>query len=217
MSRCHRQRCLTAVLLAGLCVSGAAAHPLDLSGRPRNSLTGQFTWELQLANGMTARWKTTDGRAGAVQEGESTWFRGAKTLGSRRLDMVVASYGLLVTVERSEAEKRAASMAKDDVPGLDAAHAQLNAKLDEMTATCQHLPEPQQLACNMAFNVPVEALTKKIYDLEDAARTRADKIGAVCTVLKLKVRDGVVSGQADYCAGEPNVVVTGTVRPLGSR
>lgn len=213
----HRQRwqafCATA-LLGALFAGVVHAHPLDLSGRSRNGLAGPYAWDIQLANGLTAQWKTAEGTAGLVQAGESEWFRAGMPLGSRRVEMEVASYGLLVTVERTADEARAAAAAESDVPGLEAAQEKLNLMLDRVSAECHNLPEQQQAVCSMKFNAPVEALTQKIYALESAAKAKADRISDVCTVLKLNVRDGVVSGQADYCAGEPDVAVKGTVRSI---
>lgn len=207
-----------AVVASMLCASVGQAHPLALSsGRPRNDLTGSFVWELQFANGMRAQFRTTDGRAGAVQAGASDWFLGAKRLGTRNLDMQVASYGLLVTVERTEDEDQLAASVRDDVPGRGALQAKLDATLDRMAAQCKALSEPRYTACTMQFNAPVEALSQSIAQLEDAAKAKADRVGAVCMVLKLRVQDGKVSGKADYCAGEPGVAVSGTVQALRAR
>lgn len=207
-----------AAAVSMLCACVSQAHPLALSsGRPRNDLTGSFVWELQFANGMRAQFRTTDGRAGAVQAGASDWFQGARHLGARKLDMQVASYGLLVTVERTEDEDQLAASVRDDVPGRDALQAKLDATLDRMAAHCKAFPEPRYTACTMQFNAPVEALSQSIAQAEDAAKAKADRVGAVCTVLKLRVQDGKVSGKADYCAGEPGVAVSGTVQPLRAR
>jgi|GEM_PF-2341046 hypothetical protein len=206
------------VAAAGLllaCALGAQAHPLELSSaRPRSDLTGSFVWQLQFANGMRAEFRTTDGRAGAVQGGVSDWFLGSKRLGTRNLDMQAASFGLLVTVERTEEEDQLAASTRDDVPGREALQAKMDATLDRMAVQCHALPEPRYTACTMQFNAPMEAIAQSMARLEDAARAKAERIGVLCAVLKLRVLDGKVSGKADYCAGEPGVAVTGTVRPV---
>ncbi|RZI40809.1 hypothetical protein EGT07_21150 [Herbaspirillum sp. HC18] len=206
-----------AVLLAVAALCEAGAHPLELSGKPRNGLYGSYVWELKLANGMTTRWETSDGRAGAIQDGQSEWFQHGRPLGRRPVALFASKMGLLANVQRTEAEDNAAYAIQNDTPELDALSEKFNALLDKISAECSSLPEVKQAACTAKYEPQVQALQNRIYAQKDAVDRKANGVSAVCNQLDLKVRDGQVSGIASNCGSSGDIAVTGTYRSVAAK
>lgn len=190
---------------------------LTHSQAPAVRVGGDYVWELKLANGMTSRWKTSVGTGGAALAGQSEWFQGGKALGTRKVELESASYGLQATVQRTEAEDNAAYEIQNNTPEGDATADKLNALLDKITEECSKVPEEKQAACSQKYEGQMEALQKKMYAQKDTTAKKANSVSAVCSELKLKVRDGKVTGTGSNCGGADNVAVTGTFKPVSAK
>ncbi|HJW54681.1 MAG TPA: hypothetical protein VJ577_05345 [Burkholderiaceae bacterium] len=208
---------LFVALLAIAALSEAGAHPLELQGRPRSGLDGSYVWNLKLANGMTTRWETSVGKTGAVQDGESEWFRHGRSIGKRRVELEANKVGMMAIVQRSEAEDNAAYAIQNDTPELDALSDEFNALLDKISAECSSLPEEKQASCSGKYEQRVQALQNKMYAQKDAVARKSNSVSAVCTRLNLRLRDGTVSGTASNCGPEGDVPVTGTYRSVAAK
>ncbi|MGE5486169.1 MAG: hypothetical protein ACM3PQ_00035, partial [Methanosarcina sp.] len=169
------------------------------------------------ANGMSTHWETADGKSGAVQDGQSEWFRNGRSLGKRRVELEASKVGMMAIIQRTEAEDNAAYAIQNDTPALDALSEKLNALLDKISAECSSLPEIKQAACTGKYDTQVQALQDKMYAQKDAAARKANSVSAVCTRLNLKLRDGQVSGTASNCGSEDDVAVSGTFRPVAAK
>lgn len=184
---------------------------------PAVRVGGDYVWELKLANGMTSRWKTSVGTGGAVLAGQSEWFQGGKPLGTRKVELESASYGLQATVQRTEAEDNAAYEIQNKPSESDNTAEQLSALLDKITEECSKLPDNKQAACSQKYQGQMDALQKKLYDQRDTTAKKAAGVSAVCSELKLKVRDGKVTGTGSNCGGANDVAVTGTFKPAAKK
>lgn len=205
---------LIVALLAVAALASARAHPLELQGGPRIALSGSYVWDLTLANGITTHWETAPGTAGAVLAGYSEWYQRGKPLGSRRVELETSNEGLLATVERTPAETNAAHALENDTPELDALSEQYNALLDRISGECGSLPDNRQAACSTKYQARVDTLQRQMYAQKDAAAKKTARANAVCTQLRLKLREGRVTGSASNCGQDGEVAVTGTYRPM---
>ncbi|HEY5801314.1 MAG TPA: hypothetical protein VIT92_13905, partial [Burkholderiaceae bacterium] len=192
------------IVLAALLLGSAPLHAQPLA-RPSGHLAGDFIWELKLANGLTSRWTTTQGRAGAVADGSSVWLRDGVPVGPARDVMVLVGAGhYLAKVDLAGDEASRAYAARTDTPELEAVRARHSAVMDKSIAECGTGAD-EKPGCAARYSGQIDKLGAQIVALEAVLEKKALAVSAVCTRLKLRLQGMAITGTADHCAGQDNV------------
>ena len=201
------------LLLAALACGHAHAQKLTLSPLSAPALAGRHIWDLQLANGMRSRWETADGKAGALQDGQSLWYRAGELLGSRALRLFASRGAYLAEVTPSREERdMAADLAA--FPELDEALARLAALTDRIAAECGDPDTARgdaQLRCVAPFEARIHGAQQAVAAQRAAREAKLHAVGAACSRLRLRIDNGAVTGMAT-CQGREGISVTGTLR-----
>ena len=177
---------------------------------------GRYTWELQLANGMSSRWLVDATRCeGRDLRGTSSWNQKGKSLGERPVALAGSGTDWSAQVEPTAEEQQALSeqlTAQASNPGTDAAMAQITLLSQKMGDECTKLPPAKMQPCFEKYQkliAPHQAVLQQAGDqMQQASSVR--KVG--CMELELAVgAGGAVSGKGSGCGAPGDTSVKGRV------
>lgn len=189
---------------------------------PVFQVSGEYRWELKLANGMQAKLTAKYGDDYALR-GDAQWTRGGKKLGTRPVQIEdadpvhpVAGKAVL-TVERTEPDFDVVSASADAEPAQDPEEARVLVALQEVGAKMQQECGGAEsveaiTACFDKYRAESEPLKRQAEQFEERRRAMNDVHPAACSKLWLTVDTaGKVSGKAYGCTKPGEVEVTGTL------
>jgi hypothetical protein len=183
---------------------------------PAVQVGGRYTWELELANGLSSRWQVDATRCeDADLRGTSTWAREGKTLGERPVALNGAEAQWRARVEPTAAEQEALSeelQARSSEASTNAAIEKLTALSQQMGEECSKLAPAQMQPCFEKYQKLIAphqaALQKAGEQMQQASSVR--KVG--CLELSLAVgAGGAVSGSGEGCGAPGKTAVKGRV------
>ena len=196
---------LAASPVSGIQVSVPVAH-----------VGGRYTWELELANGMSSRWSVDATRCEDVDlRGTSTWVQKGKSLGERPVALDGSGARWSARVEPTAEEQQALSTQLREQSadtGTTAALQQLNQLGEKMSAECSKLAPAKMQPCFEKYQKLLAPHQQRLQQAGDRMKEAASVRKVGCMELTLAVgAGGSVSGKGSGCGAPGDTAVKGRV------
>jgi hypothetical protein len=177
---------------------------------------GRYTWELQLANGMSSRWQVDATRCeGAYLRGTSTWSQKGKSLGERTVGLAGSGTKWSARVEPTAEEQEvlgAQLQAQSDDASTNAAMEQLTLLSQKMGDECTKLAPAKMQPCFEKYQKLLAPHQQRLQQAGDRMKEAASVRQVGCMELQLAVgTGGSVSGTGSGCGAPGDTEVKGRV------
>ena len=177
---------------------------------------GRYTWELQLANGMSSRWQVDASRCeGRDLRGTSSWTQKGKSLGERPVALAGSGTDWSAQVEPTAEEQQAMSdqmMAQGSNASTEAAMEQLTLLSQKMGDECSKLPPEKMQPCFEKYQKLLAPHQQRLQQAGDQMKEASSVRQVGCMELELAVAaGGAVSGKGSGCGAPGDTSVKGRV------
>ncbi len=177
---------------------------------------GRYTWELQLANGMSSRWQVDATRCDDSDlRGTSTWTRQGKSLGERPVALDGSGLEWRARVEPTAAEQQALSeelQAQSSEASTNAAIEKITALSQKMGEECTKLAPEKMQPCFEKYQKLLAPHQQRLQQAGEQMQQASSVRKVGCMELALAVAaGGAVSGTGSGCGAPGDTAVTGRV------